>query len=69
MAEITERPKPVTATAKDIARRFFRQENAVLGIVLVGLIGGMGIATKGLTTARVNMMNILLQSSIRGWRR
>ena len=60
-----ERPKPLTAQA--IARRFFRHENAVLIVVLVALIAGMGVITKGLTTKPVNMMNILLQSSMRGY--
>lgn len=53
-------------TAREIAKRFFRHENAVLVLVLVALIGGMAVVTKGLTASRVNMFNILLQSSIRG---
>jgi len=51
---------------RDAARRVLRQENAVLIIVLGALIGGMGGVTKGLTIAPSNMMNVLLQSSIRG---
>jgi len=66
MAEIVERPKPVTATAKDIARRFFRHENATLALVLIALTGGLSIVTKGLIISRANMMNVLLQSSVRG---
>jgi len=66
MAEIVEKPKPPSVTARDIARRFFRHENAVLGVVLIALIGVMGVVTKGTTTSRANMMNILLQSSVRG---
>jgi len=66
MPEIVERLKPVTATVKDIARRFFRHENAALAVVLIALIGGLSIVTKGLTISRDNMMNVLLQSSVRG---
>ncbi len=66
MAEITQRPKPVTATGKDIAKRVFRHENAVLGIVLIVLIAAMAVVSKGLTVTRANMVNVLLQSSIRG---
>jgi len=66
MTEIIERPKPSIALARDTAKRFFRHENAVLALVLVALIGGMGVITKGLTISRANMMNVLLQSSIKG---
>ena len=66
MAEIVEKPKSFSATAKDIAQRFFRHENAVLIIVLIALIAAMSVVTKGLTSTRTNLMNILLQSSTRG---
>jgi ribose/xylose/arabinose/galactoside ABC-type transport system permease subunit len=52
--------------AKNIVRRYFGNENAVLSIVLVVLIAIMGVVTKGLTLSRVNANNVLLQSSIRG---
>ena len=58
----TQRP----ARAREIAGRIFRHENAVLAIVLAVLIAVMGVVTKGLTVARANMINVLLQSSIRG---
>ena len=66
MAEIVEKPKSTSDTARDIARRFFRQENAVLLIVLIALIAGMSAFTHGLTTTRTNLMNVVLQSSMRG---
>ena len=66
MAEIVEKPKPLTAAAKDIAKRVFRHENAALTGVLIGLIFVIGAITRGLTLSRVNMMNILSQSSMRG---
>jgi ribose/xylose/arabinose/galactoside ABC-type transport system permease subunit len=66
MAEIIEKPKPLSDTARGIAKRFFRHENAVLGIVLIALIGALAGVTKGLTFTRANMTNVLLQSSIRG---
>ena len=61
-----ERPREFSHTAGYIARRFFRNENATLLGVLIALIGGMAVITNGLTISRANMMNILLQSSIRG---
>ncbi|MBA7471035.1 Ribose import permease protein RbsC [subsurface metagenome] len=64
MAEIVEKPKPLTA--RDIAKRVFRHENAALAGVLIGLIFGMGAATGGKTLSMANMMNTLLVSSIRG---
>ena len=66
MAEIEEKDKPIGSTVRDIARHVLRHENAVLIVILIALVGGMGIATKWLTTTRVNVINILLQSSIRG---
>ena len=65
MTEV-ERAKSFKDTARDIARRIFRHENAALIAVLIGLIGGMSVITHGLTTSRINMMNILLQSSFLG---
>ncbi|MBA7471034.1 Ribose import permease protein RbsC [subsurface metagenome] len=64
MAEIVEKPKPLTA--RDIAKRVFRHENAALTGVLIGLIFVIGAITRGLTLTRVNMMNVLAQSSMRG---
>jgi len=52
--------------AKEIAKRFFRQETAVLFIVLGAVIGGFGVITSGLSITYANMMNVLLQSSMRG---
>jgi len=66
MTEIIERPRSFSDTAKDIARRIFRYENAVLTVALIAVIGGLGVITKGLTIRRVNMLNVLLQSAIRG---
>jgi len=63
MAEITERPKP---SAKDVAKHVLRHENTALIIVLVALIAGFGVITNGLTTTRTNILNVLLQSSVRG---
>lgn len=66
MAETLEKPKSNLDNAKAMARRLVRTENAVLVIVLVALIAGIAGFTKGLTLRPVNMMNILLQSAIRG---
>jgi ribose/xylose/arabinose/galactoside ABC-type transport system permease subunit len=53
-------------TVKDKARRLVRHESAVLVIVLIVLIAAFSFVSKGLTTGRDNLVNILLQSSIRG---
>jgi len=66
MAEIVEKPKSFSATAKDIAKRIFRHENAVLIIILVGLIAMFGGITHGATSTRGNAVNVLVQSSMRG---
>lgn len=63
---IREKAKYDRHTAKDIAKRFLGHENAVLVLVLIVLVAVIGIITKGLTTTRVNIANVLLQSSIRG---
>ena len=64
MAEIVEKPKSSSDTARDIARRLFRREKAVLIVVLIALIGGMSVITKGLSITRTNLTNILLQRYI-----
>jgi len=66
MTETTEKPQSTTERARDIARRIFRNENAVLVMVLAALIGGMGVFTRGASLIPANIMNVLIQSSIRG---
>jgi putative xylitol transport system permease protein len=61
-----EETKSVPLRARETAKRLLRHDNAVLIIVLIALIGVMSAVTHGLTSSRVNMMNVLLQSSIRG---
>jgi ribose/xylose/arabinose/galactoside ABC-type transport system permease subunit len=66
VAEIVEKPKPLTAVARERAGRVFRHENAALTGVLIGLIFAMGGVTRGKTLSLANAMNVLLLSSIRG---
>lgn len=66
MVEMTEIAGANIDRARRTARRFFRHENAVLVIVLVGLVGIMSAVTNGLSTRADNLLNVLLQSSIRG---
>ena len=66
MAETAEGSKPLRVTAREVAKRFFRHENAVLVVVLVALIAVFAIVTKAGTLGRANITNVLLQSSIRG---
>lgn len=66
MSEIEEKHIPASIKVRGIAKRLLSHENAVLILVLIALIGGLAIITKGLTANRANILNILLQSSIRG---
>lgn len=49
-----------------IGQVFREQPNVLLAAVLAGLIGVMAVVTRGLTSSRVNMVNVLIQSSTRG---
>ena len=64
MVEFTQKLR--LSRAREIFRRFLRHENALLIVVLVALIASMSIITHGLTTRVENIINVLLQSSIRG---
>ncbi len=66
MSETVLRPEVSPYSAKHVARRLFRHENALLAIALAALISGLSIVTGGLTVGRTNMVNILIQSSMRG---
>jgi len=66
VAEIVEKPKSLTAVARERAQRVFRHENAALTFVLIGVIFGMAGVSRGATLSVGNMMNILLQSAMRG---
>jgi len=49
-----------------IGRVVVDQPIVLLAVVLAGLIGVMAVITRGLTSSRVNMVNVLIQSSTRG---
>jgi ribose/xylose/arabinose/galactoside ABC-type transport system permease subunit len=66
VVEIMERSRGYRDTAREAAKRFLGHENAVLAIILVVLVLGMGAVTKWLSVSRTNVMNVLLESSIRG---
>ena len=66
MTEVTKIQRSSRYSARVIALRAIKNENAVLIAVFVALIGIMSAATKGMTTQAANLMNVLLQSSIRG---
>ena len=63
MPQATEIQRP---TARDIAKRIFRHENAVLASVLAVLIVGLAVITGGKSISPVNVRNVILQSSMRG---
>jgi len=60
------RAKSYKDTARDIVRRIFRNENAVLGGILVVLIAIFAVLTKGHIVTRKNVLGVLVQSSIKG---
>ena len=65
MTEGTERMETAAERARNIARRFFRHENAVLIIVLIVLIATLSIITKGITSTPVNLRNVIIQTHAR----
>lgn len=50
-----------------VAKRVVRYENSALVMVLVILIAIMSYFTKGAIATRINVINVLLQSSVRGF--
>ncbi len=63
MAEVERRER---GTARDIARRALRHENAVIGIALAAMMAVLAGISRGATVTRANMANVLIQSSVRG---
>lgn len=64
MAEVPERRK--RGTARDIARRVFRYENATLGIILAVITGAIAVATGGKSIAVRNMKMVVVQGATMG---
>ena len=63
MGEIVERLKLFGSKVRDIAKRFFRYENATLAVILVAIVVAFGVMTNGLTVTRANISNVWLQSA------
>ena len=66
MTEMTEEPRLPSATPREVAKRFFTHENAVIAIILVVLVAILQVLTKGAIVTRANIANVVLQSSTRG---
>lgn len=66
MTEVVEKPKDFRASAQEVAKRIFRHENAVLIMILAGIMAVMAVVSKGLSISAGNLSNILVQSSTRG---
>lgn len=64
MAEVAERRE--RGTARDIARRVLRYENATLGIILAALIGILAVVTGGKSIAVRNMKMVLVNGATMG---
>ena len=62
----TEQPQPSAGRAREIAKRLFKNEDAVRIIILVVLILVTAIVTKGRSIAPKNVRNIIMETSIRG---
>jgi ribose/xylose/arabinose/galactoside ABC-type transport system permease subunit len=58
--------KSFSDKVKDVARRIFRNENAVLGAILVVLIAIFAVLTHGRNITTRNVLGVLVQSSVRG---
>jgi len=66
MVETSEEARLRGEPFKPLAGRLLRNENAVLFLALVALVFIFATVTGGLTIRGANLMNILMQSSIRG---
>jgi ribose/xylose/arabinose/galactoside ABC-type transport system permease subunit len=53
-------------TFRKIGRQIIRNENAILGFILIILIAIFGVLTKGFSVSPRNIRNVIVQSSIRG---
>ena len=63
---ITSSERSNQSKSESRIRKFFKHENAVLGIILVAIIIVMGIITRGRTLTRQNIMNVFLQNATKG---
>lgn len=66
MSEVRGKAEPTGAKGREVARRFFRHENAVLISILAVIVIVLAVVTRGKLVAPSNVRNILLQSSTRG---
>jgi ribose/xylose/arabinose/galactoside ABC-type transport system permease subunit len=66
MAETSDKTEGRQTQARNIARRIFRHENAVLVIILVIMLAVMAGITGGRSIDPTNVMNVLLGSAARG---
>jgi ribose/xylose/arabinose/galactoside ABC-type transport system permease subunit len=63
---VSKGPDVVMGAGRRSARRLGGSDNLARVLVLVLLIAGFGIATRGATIGPENLSNVLIQSSIRG---
>ncbi len=63
MKEIIERLK---SASRAVGKSLLRYENALLLVVMFGLVGAFGAASRGTTLNTANAMNVLFQSCMRG---
>lgn len=66
MPDNPQNEKPSSLALRKYSSTIFRNENFALGVILGVLIAVFGVMTHGLSLLRANILNILLQSSMRG---
>ena len=66
MVEDSKDTRSDNERAKKILLRVFRHESTVLGLVLAAVIGVVALITRGVSVSRTNIVNTLMQTSIRG---
>ena len=66
MADVRQESKASVIILRNVARRVYTHENAVLLSILLGMIGVLAITTNGVSISLGNIQTVLLQSSMRG---
>lgn len=66
MPEVVWKPQSARDTARDIAKRVFRHENAVLVAILVVVVLVFGVLTRGKSLSLTNATSILQGTAMRG---